>query len=435
MSADPCVELRGFGVTIGGTVVLADVSFTLPARGMTVLVGPTGGGKSTLLRTLAGTNAGHPSLGTWGEATVRVRPSLVGQHARFYIDTVRENLASALPERAELTRPQQAERIGARLARVGLGGLIELLDRDVHDLSLADQRRLVVARALVTGAALLFADEPTAGLEADEAAPLIDALVAVATEASVVLITHDQGLARRAGGTTILLAGGRVIAIEPTEQFFTTPTSPLAEHFVRTGGLALPSVDAAPETLADDLDEASRPTPISPAARAVVENRSRFAGPRGFFWVAPGLGGLPRPGIVDELPRDLEGLTRLGVTHLVTLEESATVPPDALQAVGITSIQFPIPDMHAPAPQPTLGLCERIWAIIDGGGVVAVHCRAGLGRTGTVLAACLIARGQSASAALTSVRAINPGCVQSDRQVVFLREFGQRSGPSITPAE
>jgi atypical dual specificity phosphatase len=65
--------------------------------------------------------------------------------------------------------------------------------------------------------------------------------------------------------------------------------------------------------------------------------------------VLPGrLGGMPRPGIVDALEHDLEGLQRLEVTVLVTLEERATVPRDALERFGVRHVHFPVADMGVP---------------------------------------------------------------------------------------
>lgn len=376
----PSLTLRDFGIAFGDRVILADVSLELSATGMTVLVGPAGSGKSTLLRTLAGLNDPHPSLATWGDIWLageavpvrggrhvtrpEQRPLLVVQHARFFLDSVRENLVSALSNRSELDRSAQTRSVAARLQDSGLGYLLDGLDRDVVTLPLREQRALAIARALVADPALLFTDEPTAGLDDRDALELVRLLRREAQARAVVYVTHHQKLARAAGGTTILLAGGRVQEVLSTEAFFSTPRTELGRRFVATGGCPT----AAPHAAADSLEESS-------------------VAPRGFFWVEPGrLGGLPRPGILSSLEHDLRGLSALRVSKLVTLEERPTVDPIALARRGIESRHFPIADMGVPSAEATVALCRQVDAWKRAGEVIAYHCRAGLGRTGTMLA-------------------------------------------------
>ncbi len=414
------LAVQSFGVAFGDQVVLSDVTFELPATGITVLVGPAGCGKSTLVRTLAGLNDAHPSLITWGRVLLdgaasgpgTSRPALVVQKARFFLDTVRENLVSALANRSTLDHVEQTRIVVARLEACGLRELAQQLGRNAVDLPLALQRRLAVARALIAEPRVLLADEPTVGLDDRDATGVVAMLREQARERAVVLITHNQRHALAAGGRTMLLAGGRIQEITATERFFTTPSTELGRQFLRTGGCT-PAFGVPVETESD-----RNPTRPEPAVR------SRFVGPRGFFWIVPGrLGGLPRPGMIDRLELDLEGLRRLGVTILVTLEESPTVDPAALGRVGIRSIHFPIVDMGVPELHAAIGLTDHLAASIAGGDVVALHCRAGMGRTGTLLACQLIASGQTASAALDAVRSISPRCVQSTAQVDFLRSF------------
>jgi atypical dual specificity phosphatase len=79
--------------------------------------------------------------------------------------------------------------------------------------------------------------------------------------------------------------------------------------------------------------------------------------------------------------------------------------------------------MAAPSIPQAVGLCREIEQSLVQGEVIAVHCRAGLGRTGTILAAYLIWEGQDALGALESARRINPQWVQSTEQVEFLEAF------------
>jgi atypical dual specificity phosphatase len=127
--------------------------------------------------------------------------------------------------------------------------------------------------------------------------------------------------------------------------------------------------------------------------------------------------------VVDTVDADLEGLRRLGISVLVTLEEAPAVDPAVLARHGLASIHVPIADMGAPAVERAEQLCREIGRLVAGGAAVAVHCRAGQGRTGTVLAAVLVFEGESAAGAIERVRGVNPRCIQSRPQVEFLSAF------------
>lgn len=96
---------------------------------------------------------------------------------------------------------------------------------------------------------------------------------------------------------------------------------------------------------------------------------------------------------------------------------------DLLNKYGIENSQFPIPDMGAPTLEQAAEICKTIDGLIKRGDRVAVHCKAGMGRTGTVLCAYLIWEGDDAISALERARNIEPRWVQSDVQVEFLEAF------------
>lgn len=426
----PILSLQGFGVGFHERVVLADVTLDVPTRGVMILMGPAGGGKSALMRTLCGMSQSTPAVRLWGSALfqgLRVegdnRPVLVQQDARYFVSTVRENLVSRLPHRHRLERAQQTARLEELLEASGVPELAEHFDSDALSLSPTLRRLLSVLRAMVSDAPLVCLDESTANLEPEGAARVLEVIRWYARAHAVLFATHHQLHAKAVGDRCALLAGGRVQEVASLQDFFQSPSSPVTRHFLETGSVSLPSPDANPEHLADD---APRPPPLPPAARAAAPSA---AGPRGFRWLVAGrLGGLPRPGIIAALDEDLAALRRVGITTLVTLEETPTVPRAALEGAGIESLHFPIPDMQAPQAVPAAAFCRRVAQLLADGAVVAYHCRAGQGRTGTMLACQLIWTGLSAMSALDSVRAIEPKWVTSDAQVRFLETFADFVG-------
>lgn len=426
-ATDAVLRLRGFGVAFRERVILSAIDLDVAARGAVVIMGPAGTGKSTLLRTLAGFNDANPSLRTWGGAEYlgeqlgrRELPALVAQSARLMVASAFENIVSALPERGQLTQHDQRA-LARRLAeRAGIPEVANLLDEPVVRLPLALQRRLAIVRAVAAGPRLLCVDEPTAGLSQSDSDGLLGYLREVAEERALLVVLHSQEQARLVRGDVVLLAGGVVQERQPAARMFDAPRTAAGRDFARTGTCAVPAPGAASEELADD---APLPAPVPEAARRYV---SDSFGPRGFLWLEKGvLAGTPMPGVFFDVDYDLQALRRVGVTVLVTLTE-APLDPAPLARFGMRSLWQPIPDMGATALDEAELLCRRIEALIAAGEVVAVHCRAGLGRTGTVLAAHLVWTGKSALAALEAVRRVEARWVQSEAQVAFLEAFAQR---------
>ncbi|MBW7472854.1 ATP-binding cassette domain-containing protein [Marinobacter sp. M216] len=418
------LSLNGFGVAFREKTVLASVDLEVADREITILLGPSGTGKSTLLRTLAGFNDPNPNLRTWGNVSYigdslgeGERPVLAAQNARMVMASILENIIQDLPERRSLS-PIQQRRLAQRLLKTaGLQELVDRIDEPVIHLSLAQQRHLTTMRLAATGARLMLLDEPTTGLNDQEAERLLHYIASEGQRRSILIALHNLSHASLIGGRMVLIAGGTVHESAKTSDFLRHPSSEAGKSFVRTGSCAVAAPDADPETLAP---ETPPPPPLPEEARSYV---SDSFGPRGFLWLKKGqLAGTPRPGIVQDLEYDLKALKRVGITTLITLTETQP-DTEALAEYGIENIWSPFQDMAAPSITQAAGLCKMIQKLCDEGGVVAVHCRAGLGRTGTILACCLIWEGKAALDSLETVRRIEPRWVQSEAQVEFLEKF------------
>jgi atypical dual specificity phosphatase len=140
-----------------------------------------------------------------------------------------------------------------------------------------------------------------------------------------------------------------------------------------------------------------------------------------FYWIIDDvLAGCSRPGAGGgDLDRDLAELRGHGVGALLTLTERP-LPSGALERHGLLGLHLPVDDFHAP----TTGQMLEALAFLDearGTGIpAAVHCLAGQGRTGTVLAAYLIRGGLPAAEAIAEVRAICPGAIEAAPQTAAL---------------
>ena len=152
-----------------------------------------------------------------------------------------------------------------------------------------------------------------------------------------------------------------------------------------------------------------------------------------FYWLETGvLAGASRPGARPgrrdadpvALDEDLAALRGHGIGALLSLTETP-LPADALERHGIAGLHLPVPDFHPPATEQFREAIAFIELHRAAGTPVAVHCLAGQGRTGSVLAASLIRRGSSADEAIAAVRAVCPGAVETRVQVEALRELAR----------
>jgi len=146
---------------------------------------------------------------------------------------------------------------------------------------------------------------------------------------------------------------------------------------------------------------------------------------RNFGFVIDGrLAGLAHPGFSGDLEGALAELKAEGITGLVSLDE-AGISGELARSYGIDHLHLPVDDF---AP-PTLQQADRFVAFVDdqvaSGGQVAAHCQAGIGRTGTMLAAYLIAHGATVEAAVDQVRHRRAQSVESDRQHAFLVDYAR----------
>ena len=226
-SNDPVVKLHKACIFQGVTVILQDVTFNIDKGEFVFLIGKTGSGKSSLLKTLY---ADLPLKMGEGEVTrynltdiktkdipyLRRKLGIVFQDFQLFTDrTVAENLYFVMRATGWKERSKMKARMVEVLMRVGLGTAATKMP---HQLSGGEQQRVVIARALLNEPAILLADEPTGNLDPEVADGIFKLFEDICKQGTAVLMaTHNHELLKRHPYRVLKCENGRLLDSKTSE--------------------------------------------------------------------------------------------------------------------------------------------------------------------------------------------------------------------------
>lgn len=206
-----------FELTNVSTPVLRDVTLAVPAGAVTVIVGPSGSGKSSLLRLLNRLDVPNSGtvrfegddLASIEPRTLRRQVGMVFQRPTVFDGTGIDNLRVADPALDERSVVRLLDRVGLHTDAAGN----EIGHRDARTLSGGEAQRLCLARTLATDPRVLLLDEPTSALDSNSV-HVIEHLVRSFAEAggTAIWVSHDRAQVRRMADHLVQLAGGEVVA-------------------------------------------------------------------------------------------------------------------------------------------------------------------------------------------------------------------------------
>lgn len=234
------IKLNGICKSFNGTHVLRNITFDEEVKALAI-IGPSGGGKSTLLRILGGLLA--PDSGTLavdgaqvdfseqGLLAYRKKLGFVFQDGGlFHHLTAHENIALLLRAVHGMTEEEAAARANDLLVRLGLA---DAADRRPARLSGGQKQRVAIARAIAAGPELLLLDEPTSALDPEYTTEVLDVINGLKQEGTrFIIVTHEMGFARKACDHAAFLYDGRLAEYGESECMFTDPSTPELKRFL-----------------------------------------------------------------------------------------------------------------------------------------------------------------------------------------------------------
>ena len=243
------VELENIEKRFGDHTVLKNVSLSVAEGAVMALVGPSGGGKSTLLRCInlleiptsgsveiAGDRLEFQPgvrMGMKQIQLLRRHTGMVFQNFQLFPHrTVIENVTEGLTTVLKWPKERARERAMALLEKVGLAHKADVWP---STLSGGQQQRVAIARALALSPKVLLCDEPTSALDPELSGEVVDVLAQLAREGTtMVMATHDLRLASKIANEVTVLDGGVVVETGSSRDIFTKPKQERTKRFIAT---------------------------------------------------------------------------------------------------------------------------------------------------------------------------------------------------------
>jgi polar amino acid transport system ATP-binding protein len=231
------IEVKSLRKTYGDRTVIQDISVRFETGKVVALIGPSGGGKSTLLRCLNGledfqqgsVTIGGRTLGPGGYAknkkellAIRQRVGMVFQTWNLFAHrTALGNIIEAPVHVKGQSVEAARTRAMSLLARVGLSHRAEAYP---HEMSGGEQQRVAIARALAMDPEALLLDEPTSALDPERVGEVLDVMKSLASEGlTMLVVTHEMKFACEVSHRTLVLHGGTIIEDGPSREVIEQP--------------------------------------------------------------------------------------------------------------------------------------------------------------------------------------------------------------------
>ena len=226
---EPLINVVGLKKSYGSNSVLKNIEFKVYPKEKVVLIGPSGGGKSTLLRCLNRLEECEGEIEFEGKNIVSVssrelqvlrrKMGMVFQQFDLFPNmTVLENITFA-PVKLKVSEPKEAERYAHELLRQV--GLDDKADAYPQSLSGGQQQRVAIARALAMKPEVMLFDEPTSALDPEMVGDVLDVMRRLAKSGmTMIIVTHEMSFARDVADKVLFMDQGRIADVGDADYIF-----------------------------------------------------------------------------------------------------------------------------------------------------------------------------------------------------------------------
>ena len=236
----PLLELENFHVWIGDNHILNDLNLKIYKNRINCIIGPSGGGKSTLIRSINRINDDTRGIEQKGRLLfegrdiyakstdpVRLRGEIgmVFQKPCVFPVSILENTVFGAARHKKLSRREKLQIAEENLRAAALWKEVQpRLDESASALSIGQQQRLCIARTLAVKPDVILLDEPTSALDPISTRAIEDLMVQLKEDYTILFVTHNIGQAKRIADRLIFMCEGRVIESGPATQIFKCPS-------------------------------------------------------------------------------------------------------------------------------------------------------------------------------------------------------------------
>ena len=244
--SDFIFQAQGVKKSFGANLVLTGIDLSVKRGDVIAIIGPSGGGKTTLLRCLNflekadevvlnfdGMELKMNSANKKNIRRFRQKTGFVFQNYNLFQNkNALANITLALTVTRKMKKDAAAE-IGKKLLeRVGLS---EKIKNYPHELSGGQQQRLAIARALACNPEIIFFDEPTSALDPELTGEVLEVMRSLAEEGmTMIIVTHEMGFAKNISTQTIFMEDGQIVENGATKEFFSSPQKSRTKEFLNS---------------------------------------------------------------------------------------------------------------------------------------------------------------------------------------------------------
>ncbi|PGS55804.1 ATP-binding cassette domain-containing protein [Bacillus sp. AFS041924] len=236
------LSINNISVDILGNSILKNISFQIKQGEIFCLIGTSGAGKSTLLRTfnrLQTVSNGEiqlngQSIHSMTPQKLRKSAVMILQTPSLFEGTVEDNILFGLKLNSGFDKSESKLLATSLLEKVGLES--RLLERNSFSLSIGQQQRVSIARAIAMKPSILLCDEITSALDPQSTLHIQDLLVTLKKQEnmSIILVTHNMDLVQQIADRVGLLIDGKLVEVSSVNEFFNNPSTELGRNFLST---------------------------------------------------------------------------------------------------------------------------------------------------------------------------------------------------------